>query len=240
MTPPKVLPSASTWVALVACAVIALIAAHPAEAHKRDFAWTYQWFTPYEGEKELELWITHARDGSATDYALEYEFAVNEHWALGLYGLLGESSSESLAWKGWKLEQRYRFGDYRQDKWLHAAYLELAKETDEPYELEGKWLLSRYGAHGSNFAVNLIAEKGLGVGEGVEWGYAAGWGRDLKSGWRAGVESKGSFTDREYYLGPTVSYDFSANLRVVLGGLVGLTSDSDDLLLRAVTEWEWF
>ena len=29
-----------------------------AYAYKRNFAWSYEWFTPYQEEKEIELWLT--------------------------------------------------------------------------------------------------------------------------------------------------------------------------------------
>jgi len=223
---------------VVVCAVAGLMLARPAEANKRNFAWTYDWFTPYQGEKELELWLTRRDDD--TVFQVEYEFAVNERYAMGLYAVFGGADSESFDFKGWKWEQRYRFGDYAPGKFLHAAYLELAKERGEPYELEGKWIVSRYRKDDSAFSFNLIAERPLESGAVIEWGYAMGCSRPVGSGWRLGLESKGSFTEAEYFLGPTATYDVTANLRIIGGVVAGLTAASDDLQARVITEYEWF
>lgn len=228
-------------IALIAVIAAALtgLRATPAEACRRDFAWSYGWFTPAEGEKEFELWLTHNQDSAETLYQLEYEFALTERWAVGAYLQFEDAPGSDLDWHGWKWENRYRFGEFKADRWLHAAYLELAKAEGEPYEVEGKWLLSRYGSGGSATVFNLIAEKELAADHEIEWGYSAGWNHAVKGGWRLGAESKGNFTEHEYYAGPSVVYDASSAWRFVAGALVGLNDRSDDLQVRFITEYEW-
>jgi len=227
------------WLLLggVGCALL-LFGASPAEAYKRNFAWSYEWFTPYQGEKEIELWLTDSSEEGSWETRVEYEFAASPRWAIGLYATRDEDADETLDFNGWKWENRYRFGDFALQRWLHAGYLELKKERGESHEVEAKWLLSRY-TEDEALALNLTAERHLESGADVEWEASAGWNRSVGLGWRAGVEAFGSFTDDAWYLGPNATYDPSSNSRIILGAGFGLTGDSDDRRLRLLTEYEW-
>ncbi len=209
-----------------------------AHGHKRNFAWSYEWFTPYEGENEIELWLTDSDREDTWDTRVEYEFAAGPRWAVGLYATRDERADAALDFNGWRWENRYRFGDLALGKWLHAAYLELKKERGEPYEVESKWLLSRY-TEDEAAAVNLTAERELASGADVEWGASAGWNRSIAIRWRAGVEAFGSISDGEWHLGPNITYDPNAHVRFVAGIGLGLTGDSDNRIFRLLTEYEW-
>ncbi len=222
---------------LAACLVLLSL---PAQAHKRDFAWSYQWFTPFPGEKEIETWSTYKDSTSQWEHQLEYEFAASPRHAVGLYLLVDSGSDAGLDFHGWKWENRYRFGEFADDRWLPAAYLELKKERGESYEMEAKWLLSRYSSRGDALALNLIAERHLESGADVEWGLTAGWSRWMAPRWRVGFESKAEWEDDEYYVGPVFSLDLSPNSRVIASALKGLTADSEEVLFRVLTEYEWF
>ncbi|MBM3474633.1 MAG: hypothetical protein FJX75_15320 [Armatimonadetes bacterium] len=237
------MPSQHRWALAVLLPVLAagsVLTAPPAHAHQRNFAYTYEWFTPFPGEDEIELWLTYNAEASTMDYWLEYETAVTDRYAQGVYVMFEDAPHSAFAWAGVKWEHRYCFGEFAADRWLHAAYLEWKKEPGEPHELEAKWLLSRYAQDDSVLAINLIAEKALEAGHPVEWGYAAGWNRPVGKDWRAGAESKGSFSEGEYYLGPNATFDLGNRSRIIGTALAGLTPASEDLSLRLVAEWEFF
>ncbi len=215
------------------------LSSRPAHAHKRNFAWSYEWFTPVVGEKETEVWLTSKDGGSTWQKQLEYEFAPSERHAVGLYLISENEGDGPLGYKGWKVENRYRFGELEDDRWLHAAYLEVKKETGEPYELEGKWLLSRYNARGDALAVNLIAEKELTSGADVEWGYSAGWNRQVGKRMRLGAEAFGEFANDAHWLGPNLAYDYDPHLRLVMAAGAPLTDEADAWAFRAIAEYEW-
>ncbi len=209
-----------------------------AHAHKRNFAWSYEWFIPYQGEQEIELWLTDS-DGEGTwDTRIEYEFAPTHRWGVGLYVTRSEGADGALDFNGWKWENRYRFGDFDLDTWLHAAYLEVKKERGEPYELEAKWLLSRY-TDNAVLAVNLTAERALAPRADVEWEASAGWNRSVARRCRAGVEAFGSFSDDQWYLGPSATYDPNPHTRIIATLGLGLTDESDNRVFRLLSEYEW-
>jgi len=212
----------------------------PAQAHKRNFAWSYEWFTPLPGEKEIEVWLTSEDKGKNWEPWLEYEFAVSPRYGVGLYLTYEGTFPRDLNLNGWKWENRYRLGNFAPNRWLHAGYLELKKEEDEPYEIEAKWLLSRYSKKDEVLAFNLIAEKPLTSKAEVEWEYTLGWNRPVSKNLRLGLESFGEFEDKEHFLGPNLTCDFSPNFRLIFNAGMGLTGESDDLVLRVLTEYEWF
>ncbi len=233
----------SRFMALLVCVLavgMSLALQQPAQAHKRNFARTYEWFTPVPGEKEIEVWMTSEDKGKNWEPWLEYEFAITPRYAMGLYWTFKDDFPRQLQSTGWKWENRYRFGEFAPKRWLHAAYLEMKKQEAEPYELEAKWLLSRYTHKDEALAFNLIAEKELTSGEQVKWEYAAGWSRPVRENLRLGVEAFGEPKEKEHFLGPTLTYDINPTLRLVFSAGAGLTRQSDDLALRAVMEYERF
>jgi hypothetical protein len=204
-----------------------------AYAHKRNFVWSYEWFTPYLGERELEIWLNADGDGPWEPW-LEYEFAPVDHHSTGVY-----LTFEGATLNGWKLENRHQLGTFALNKWLHAAYLELKKKTGGAHEVEAKWLLSRYVGDDEATAINLVAEKSLAAGGEVGWEITSGWSKLVRPRLRIGAEAVAKFTDTEGYLGPTVSYDASGHHRVLAGLGKGLTDDSHGLIVRIISEYEW-
>jgi len=220
-------------IALGSAMLCALCLPSSAHAHKRNFVWSYEWFTPYLGERETEIWLNADGEGPWKPW-LEYEFAPGDHQAMGLY-----LTFEGATLNGWKLENRRQFSEFALNKWLHAAYLELKKETGGAHEVEAKWLLSRYVGDDEATAINLVAEKPLAAGGEVEWEITSGWSKLVRPRLRIGAEAVAKFTDMEWYLGPTISYDVSGHHRVLAGLGKGLTHDSHDLIVRVISEYEW-
>ncbi|MBI2301045.1 MAG: hypothetical protein HYU66_19205 [Armatimonadetes bacterium] len=215
------------------------LAAGGARADVRDFVWTYQWYTPTVGEKEVEAWFTYKSDAHEYEPQIEFETGLTDRWGVGAYLTFHGEDHQSFRWHAVKLENRYRFGKYRPGRVLHAAYLEIAKEDKEPVELEGKWLMSVYTKNDHHFALNAIAEQKLSSHAPLEFGYAAGWSKG-RGNWRAGVETTGQFTDQEFYVGPTVVWDAAPGTRVLAGVMGGLTAQSNDFVGRLLVQHEFF
>lgn len=122
-------------------AVIVLGTGVPAGAHERFFTRTYDWFTPSQGEKELELWWTQ-EDGGEADAMVEFEYGVTSRYVVAPYLLMKRSHGGDFEIEGWKLEQRYRFGNYARNRFLPAVYFELEKLNHQSFVLEGKFITS--------------------------------------------------------------------------------------------------
>jgi hypothetical protein len=182
-----------------------------ASAHERYFTFTYDWFTPARFERELELHWIHSEGGAARGQ-IELEYGVTDRYVVSPY-VLFEKEGNTLRSKGWKVEQRYRFGEFALKKLLPAAYIEVEKENDEPYKLEGKLIGSYLPSPGVIFSANLILEKELKSGEDVEAGYAVGAAKRLGSNFHVGVEAFGDWTHNRHFIGPVIGFGDSKQLK---------------------------
>jgi hypothetical protein len=226
------------WVPRLVCVFAIALLSPPAEAHRRNFTATYDWYTAAKNEKELELWWTQAQGGEA-DFWLEFEYGVTPRWTVAPYLLTKSEHGGKWEVEGWKLEQRYRFGEFSARRLLPAVYLEVVKEEDEPYELEFKGITS-YVSGGRIWSLNLIAEKELEHHRAVEWGYATGVARrPFASGLWLGAEFFGNLTKDEHFGGPVLGYSFSSGDHLLLTGGLGLNHRSAGQI-RLLFEREWF
>lgn len=208
----------------------------PAHAHRRYFTFTYDWFTPLRKEKELELWWTQ-KQGGQVDGWVEFEYGLTDRWVAAPYLLTKREHGGKWEVEGWKLEQRYRFGDYQEQRLLPAAYLEVKKERDEPTELEAK-LITSYITSRWALSTNLIVEQPLKSGNPLVWEYATGISTVRPLGLRIGLEFFGSFTEREHFGGPVFAYSVNPSTHVLLTGGLGLNHDSEGQV-RLLLEKEW-
>ena len=119
------------------------------------------------------------------------------------------------------------------------------------HELEARLILSST-AHDWNIAENFIVEKNLSKGEGFEFGYALGLYRPLatlasaakcrfcRENFNAGLELYGGlgstnafgFADTAHYLAPVISWQISDNGGLSFSPAIGLTRQSNPVLLR--------
>ena len=119
------------------------------------------------------------------------------------------------------------------------------------HELETKLILSS-NIHDWNIAENFIVEKNLSAEEGFEFGYALGLYRPLatlasgancrfcRENFSAGMELYGGlgstnafgFHQTAHYLATVVSWQISDNASLRFSPAIGLTHDSDPVLLR--------
>src|SRR5207249_725608 len=146
-------------VSIALLAVAAILIAPPAGAHERYFTYTYDWFTPSRGEREVEAWWTQKKGGEAAGQ-IEFEYGLTDRWLAAPYLLFEREHGGEFKLDGWKLEQRYRFGDLAYHKLLPTVYFEVAKEHGEPYELEAKLITSYlFGRRNSVCSTNLTCER---------------------------------------------------------------------------------
>jgi hypothetical protein len=222
---------------ILALGLLAVLAAAPAEAHERYFTYTYDWFTPARGEKELELWWTQGEGGEA-DGEIEFEYGLTNRWVAAPYLLLKREHGGKFEVEGWKLEQRYRLGSFGYNRLLPALYFEVKKENGEPYELEGKLITSYLFGNGWVWSTNFIAESEVEESAKVELGYATGLSHPLGGRWRGGVELFGNWTEKEHFFGPTLSYNFRPDTKLLLTAGFKYIGEEGGAV-RLILEKEW-
>jgi hypothetical protein len=198
-------------------------AATAASAHERYFVFTYDWFTPARYERELEFAYDHFRDGGAFGQ-LELEYGLTDRWVVAPYILFSHDHGKSK-FAGWKLEQRYRFGESGFNKLMPAVYLEVQKENGEPYELEAK-LIGSFMPNANWIASgNLIVERKLETGSRAEVGYSAGVARIYPT-CTIGIEAKGNFLENQHFFGPTAGFRIGPGSKMLIGAGLGFGKDT--------------
>lgn len=175
-----------------------------ATAHEHYFTYTYDWYTPFRFEKELELRYTHF-EGGAGVAELEFEYGVTDRYVVAPY-IVFEHEEGKTKFEGWKLEQRLRFGEFAYGRVLPAIYLEVEKENHEAYELEGKLIGTCVPNRNWVLSGNLIASRELESGHDTEWGYALGAARRLTPDNHVGLEAFGEWMDNHHWVGPTFGF----------------------------------
>lgn len=219
--------------------VFGLFCAVTAEADQKNYVWTYEYLTLPKGGFEVEYWLTAttedvSRSGdTGYEHQVEVEYGITDHWDVSLYQILGHGAGESLKYKGMKLETRYRFGErgkYFVDPLLYLEYRIGA--GGERNTVEGKLVLAK-DIGKLNVAYNQIVEVTLGNGNNAEHEYAAGISYPIHYSLRIGIEGKGSYTEREHAIGPTISW-VSGRFWATLGAVFGLNKNTDDRQIRFI------
>jgi hypothetical protein len=219
---------------VLACLVVA---ATPAAAHERYFTRVNDWFTPQKNEKELELYWTQEKGGNV-EGQLEFEYGVTSRYTVAPYLLFSREHGDKYDFTGLKLEQRYRFGNYAQNRILPALYLEVEKEESEPYKLEGKLITSYLFGDRYIWSNNFIFEGEVEDSAKVEFGYASGLNYTINRNWQAGVELFGNWTEDEHFFGPTIGYRFNQTTKVLLNaGFKYLGEEGGSVRLFFEKEW---
>lgn len=184
-----------------------------AAAHEHYFTYTYDWYTPFRFEKEIELRYTHSEGGNGVA-ELELEYGATERYVVSPY-ILFEHENGKTKFEGWKLEQRYRFGEFAFRKLLPAIYLEVEKENQESYELEAKLIGTYVPNRQWVISGNLIAGRELEGGHDTEWGYSVGAARRLTPDSSVGIEGFGDWMENHHWVGPTFGFGKPHDLKVM-------------------------
>ena len=204
----------SIAVTVAALAALAACAA-PARADERFFAYTYDWFTPEKGDKEAAFWWTQGEGGNV-DAQLQFEYGVTDRYSVSPFLMVNRAHGGDWEVEGWKLEQRYRFGEYKKDHLLPGAFLAVEKKNHGPWALEGN-LITTYEAHqGWVWAGNLIFKGPVEDDADLELGYSTGVSFKVTDRFRAGFELFGQWEpEGEHFAGPAVRYVFDHTSWVV-------------------------
>jgi hypothetical protein len=215
-----------------------------AYADRRAYVWTYEYMTMPKGASEMEYYLTttvpdlHKYDDENTwEHQVEYEYGLTDNWDVAIYQRWEQTNTEAdndFEYTGTKLKTRYRLGEkgmYPVDMLLYLEYIR-PDDSQSPEVLEGKLILAK-DFDKFNVAYNQIIEDGITNGGETEHSYAAGVNYECSPAWKLGVESTGNFTNDEYYLGPTASWE-GERFWVALGGLRGLNDSSDNLKVRLI------
>ena len=190
-----------------ALAVVGVGIDRPAEAHRRDFPFTYDWHQTARGEKEFESQTLYSGTERAWQQQFELEWGVTERFSVAPYLVFGKGSGEHLRYEAFKLESRYQLGTFATNRVLTGLYLEYEKPRSAKGEVEGKLIFSNYGNDGSDFSVNLIAEKALEKGVKTRTTYSFGYARPIGgAGSRGGFEWIRNLDDGRVNAGPVFSF----------------------------------
>ncbi|MEW6456125.1 MAG: hypothetical protein AB1410_05340 [Acidobacteriota bacterium] len=210
-------------------------------ADRRSYVWTYEYLTMHRGGAEIEYYLTlelpDKDKGNVNNWKhwMELEYGITDHWDISIYQQFTHKNSEhssSFYYDGFKIRTRIRIGERDQFPLDPLIYLEYKNNGNlsEPGEFEGKLILAKTIGN-LNFSYNQILERELVKGVDAKHEYATGLSYEFNPRIKLGIESKGNFTDKRYYLGPTISFATS-KFWISLGVASGLNKESRDIDFR--------
>lgn len=216
-------------------------------ADTRSYVWTYEYTTMPKGMWELETYVTteipdmHKSNINTVKPQLELEHGITDKWDIAMYQMARINNKESETdsrYTGFKIRTRYRFGERGQFIIDPLVYLEYIRDPDfqKPNVIEGKLILAK-DIEDLNVSYNQIFERDLENRGKTASEYAVGVSYRVMSGLRLGAESKGSYSDRETSVGPTVAWSGSLlgkPVYISLGAAWGVNRRTDDLQTRMI------
>jgi len=261
------------------CAVTAVLLAVSLAAQEVPYFVTYTQHLEEPGNLEVSavstVGVPRAGQPSYVAPYTELEYGATAWWTSELYLEALSRQRDSAIFTGWRWENRFRpwAGEHRINPVLYLEYENVNEASRIQKEIVGHALsfsgsnaeLRRIPAReleaklilGSNvrdwnISENFIVEKNLSANEGLEFGYAMGVARPLRTlasasncrfcreNFVAGVELYGGlgstrrfgFDSTAHYLGPALSWQVSASSFLRLSPAFGLTPGSAPLLLR--------
>jgi len=218
-----------------------------AQAHRRDFPFTYDWHQPAKGEKEIELKSRYRGRDNSFEQQIEFEYGITDRLMLAPYLVFAKNGNGNLELEAYKLEGRYQLGEYKANTWLPGLYLEYEAVRNDTDEAEGKLILSRYGKKGDDFSFNYIIERELENGAEFENEYSFGYARSLGSkGFLARRDVRGGFewihnlSSGRINAGPVLGFEPTKNTWLVFGAALPLNSRGGNKTeLRLLAEYEF-
>ncbi len=217
-------------------------------ADRRSYVWTYEYQTMPKGRWELEYYFTsivpkfEKSNVNTLKPQIELEYGITSHWDVAMYQMYkinNKGSETDSKYDGFKIRTRYRFGEKKQFIVDPLIYLEYIRDPNfhKPNVIEGKLVLAK-DIGDLNISYNQIFERNLENRGKIESEYAVGISYSVMPVLRLGVESKGSYSERETTIGPTMSWSGSLlrkKLFVSLGAAWGVNRRTDDFQARMIT-----
>lgn len=217
-------------------AVFCVLIGSSAEAAQRIYVWTEEYGTLAKGNAEIEFWDTavtkdiQTRNASDWTQKVELEYGITDHLNASLYQVYGQTAdSSALTYVGYNIELKYRIAEANVLPVDVLLYAENEVSTVEGNLFEGKVVLAK-DIERLNITYNQIYERLYSTGEG-EHEYAAGISYEIAPWFRAGIESKGSYTEGEYAAGPTIAW-LGNRIWANLGSVYGLNHKTNDREVR--------
>lgn len=208
-----------------------------ASAAQRNFVWTEEYGTLAKGNAEVEFWDTavtediQKRNASDWTQQLELEYGITDRFNASLYQVYQQTADKpSLAYLGYKVELKYRVAEKDElpvDVLLYAENEQLS-DNDGP-RFEGKVILAKETGR-LGMAYNQIYERRYNSGK-EEHEYAAGVNYEVVPSFRLGIESKGSYSEDEYAVGPTLAW-IGNRIWTNIGAVFGLNRTTNDREVR--------
>lgn len=207
-------------------------------AAQKTYVWTEEYSTLAKGDAEFEFWdtaVTHdiqARSASDWTQQIELEYGITDHFNASLYQVYEQDADSSfLTYVGYNLELKYRIAEKNVLPVDVLLYAEQEVNTVEGNKFEGKLILAK-DIDRLNIAYNQIYERVYTTGKG-EHEYASGISYEIVPSLRAGVESKGSYSEGEYAAGPTLAWTGS-RIWANIGAVFGLNRNTNDREVRFI------
>lgn len=247
---PPVKPAGVAAAAMILCMTIAMA---PSSADAKKV------YSPIveAGEVEFEYLLDYsfdrdpAKDGSAR-HQFEFEYGVTDRWMTAVVGDFRKRPGQSFAYQGLKWENIYQLFE-QGERWLDAGlyfeYIIPESSLNKPDVIEFKMLLEKESGKIVNTA-NLVLKKELGANatKNTTAGYA--W----RSKWRwmkqaePAIEIYGSLGEiggfspmaqQSHQAGPVLHGKLGGGIGYEIGYLFGLTSGSDDGVLKLIVGYEF-
>jgi hypothetical protein len=206
-------------------------------AAQRNYVWTEEYGTLAKGNAELEFWNTAAtqdiqtRNASDWTQQIELEYGITDHFNVSLYQVYQQTvDSSSLTYLGYQIELKYRVAEMNVlpvDVLLYAEN-EQVNDSDGP-RFEGKIILAKE-LDRLSLAYNQIFERRYATGK-EEHEYAAGISYGIVPALRLGVEAKGSYSEKQYAVGPTLAW-LGNRIWADIGAVYGLNKNTNDREVR--------
>jgi hypothetical protein len=207
------------------------------QAAQRNYVWTEEYGTLAKGNAELEFWDTavtediKTRNASDWTQQVELEYGITDHFNVSLYQVYQQAvDSSSLTYLGYQIELKYRVAEkdvLPMDVLLYAEN-EQVNDSDGP-RFEGKIILAKE-LDRLNFAYNQIFERRYVSGK-EEHEYAAGISYGIVPAFRIGLEAKGSYSEKQYSVGPTLAW-LGNRIWADIGAVYGLNNKTNDREVR--------
>lgn len=206
------------------------------QAAQRNYVWTEEYGTLAKGNAEIEFWqtaVTHdiqTRNASDWKQQIELEYGITDRFNAALYSVYEQAAdSQSFTYVGYNVELKYRIAEKNELPVDVLLYVEQEVSTEEGNVFEGKIILGKDIGR-LNLTYNQIYERVANTGEG-ENGYAFAISYEIVPAFRFGIESKGSYTEKEYAAGPTLAW-VGNRIWADLGAVYGLNKNTNDREVR--------
>jgi hypothetical protein len=207
-------------------------------AAQKTYVWTEEYATLAKGDAEIEFWDTastadiHSRSASDWNQKIELEYGITDHLNASLYQVYEQSAdSNSLTYVGYNYELKYRVAEANELPVDVLLYAENEVNGIEGNIFEGKVVLSK-DLGKLNLSYNEIYERVYNTRK-EEHEYAAGVSYGIVPWLRLGIESRGSYSEGEYALGPTISW-LGSRIWANVGAAYGINDKTNDRDVRFV------